>query len=325
MRRLPLSSPPRMRGKGVVQRQIALVVGITPACAGKRCLGHLFQVELRDHPRVCGEKRLPRSMACIYQGSPPRVRGKGHDSVPLPLLHGITPACAGKRPPTGRWTSSPWDHPRVCGEKPPAGSGLYLILGSPPRMRGKVNLLLDGNIPLGITPAYAGKRPLTVCWRWQKRDHPRVCGEKMCIQCSKSIPQGSPPRVRGKAVPAALPDVAHGITPACAGKSVPPAPPGAPARDHPRVCGEKNACWGVPQTPLGSPPRMRGKAPTQERDTVVGGITPAYAGKSRPRPHPRRCLPSAPWHGGSHGCRGRAAAPKCPPPGSERYPFHPLR
>ena len=53
-----------------------------------------------------------------------------------------------------------------------------LPLRSPPRMRGKGNLLLDGNIPLGITPACAGKRllPLPVCLH--RRDHPRVCGEK---------------------------------------------------------------------------------------------------------------------------------------------------
>ena len=50
------------------------------------------------------------------------------------------------------------DHPCVCGEKTkpvPAGG---ILMGSPPRVRGKVSagkiLLHDG----GITPAYAGKR-----------------------------------------------------------------------------------------------------------------------------------------------------------------------
>ena len=53
-----------------------------------------------------------------------------------------------------------------------------LPLRSPPRMRGKGNLLLDGNIPLGITPAYAGKSGRTVLISFLLEDHPRVCGEK---------------------------------------------------------------------------------------------------------------------------------------------------
>lgn len=35
--------------------------------------------------------------------------------------------------------------------------------------------------------------------------------------------------------------------------------------------------------------------------------------------------PSAPWHGGSHGCRAPAAGQRCPLPEPERFPFHPLR
>ena len=48
--------------------------------------------------------------------------------------------------------------PRVCGKSARQGSGLNLILGSPPRMRGKDfgNLC---EVPfVRITPAYAGKR-----------------------------------------------------------------------------------------------------------------------------------------------------------------------
>ena len=71
-------------------------------------------------------------------------------------------------------------------------------MGSPPRMRGKgiVHVLVPEEF--GITPACAGKRADCPTWGCTGWDHPRVCGEKMCIQCSKSIPQGSPPRMRGK-------------------------------------------------------------------------------------------------------------------------------
>ena len=91
---------------------------------------------------------------------------------------------------------------------------------------------------------------------------------------------GSPPRVRGKGVQSCNERVAVGITPAYAGKSWGRARTSSRRRDHPRVCGEKNACWGVPQTPLGSPPRMRGKVDDVPGGVLHRGITPACAGKS---------------------------------------------
>ena len=130
----------------------------------------------------------------------------------------------------------------------------------------------------GITPACAGKSR-------KQLSHP-------------STLQGSPPRVRGKAVDAA---VYRGRW-----------------KDHPRVCGEKNSlqhpaplCFGI--TPacagkrihysiqhhcaLGSPPRVRGKGGAADVDKHALGITPACAGKSlfvlRPveggGDHPRVC------------------------------------
>ena len=49
-------SPPRVRGKGWRTVAEALMIGITPACAGKsRLQGSNLQLP-GDHPRVCGEK-----------------------------------------------------------------------------------------------------------------------------------------------------------------------------------------------------------------------------------------------------------------------------
>ena len=87
--------------------------------------------------------------------------------------------------------------------------------------------------------------------------------------------------MRGKAVPAALPDVTHGITPACAGKSEKQVPFLPPYQDHPRVCGEKARTLIVQDEPQGSPPRMRGKEVKALLHFNWVGITPACAGKSR--------------------------------------------
>ena len=53
-----------------------------------------------------------------------------------------------------------------------------------------------------------------------------------------------------------------------------------PARDHPRVCGEKCVLHRFGCFVPGSPPRMRGKETESEDDTANKRITPAYAGKS---------------------------------------------
>ena len=87
-------------------------------------------------------------------------------------------------------------------------------------MRGKGNLLLDGNIPLGITPAYAGKRDLVISGSGDIEDHPRVCGEKSQPAVRRSCAKGSPPRMRGKGIKLLTGGLASGITPAYAGKSV---------------------------------------------------------------------------------------------------------
>ena len=199
MRRLPLRSPLRMRGKGPDDRAHPLVPGITPACAGKR-KPHLHKKGCTwDHPRVCGEK-LVRLMCCrCLAGSPPRMRGKV--------------SAEDFKPQTGG------DHPRVCGEKPLQSSVNCTMEGLPPRMRGKVISSLQCDFLSGIIPACAGKSfwPCTVLPRC--RDHPRVCGEKNKFQTHGGPVEGSPPRVRGKALVRPCWKLSTGITPACAGKS----------------------------------------------------------------------------------------------------------
>ena len=53
-----IGSPPRMRGKGLLQVFIPEPFRITPACAGKSWTLWLWPFSSQDHPRVCGEKFL---------------------------------------------------------------------------------------------------------------------------------------------------------------------------------------------------------------------------------------------------------------------------
>ena len=146
-------SPPRVRGKVPKRSAPAGAAGITPACAGKRIWFLDNSILARDHPRVCGEKRL----YCQFTF----------------LSCGITPACAGKSWRVLNRNLERGDHPRVCGEKALLRLLTAGAAGSPPRVRGK-----ERNCPLvswylGITPACAGKR--------LKRSH--SIGHFSCILC----------------------------------------------------------------------------------------------------------------------------------------------
>lgn len=65
-------------------------------------------------------------------------------------------------------------------------------------MRGKGLLQIFISEPLGITPAYAGKSHFATNFHLNKRDHPRMCGEKWDKLPREIKQKGSPPHVRGK-------------------------------------------------------------------------------------------------------------------------------
>ena len=66
----------------------------------------------------------------------------------------------------------------MCGEKIVETIADLLLMGSPPRVRGKVIVDLVLTKGHGITPAYAGKSLSLSGWSSGRQDHPRVCGEK---------------------------------------------------------------------------------------------------------------------------------------------------
>ena len=198
MRRLPLRSPPRMRGKVCESQGARHDGGSIPAHAGKSEKQVPFLPPYQDHPRVCGEKFGACIADAVPPGSPPRMRGKECLLGSAPNPFGITPAYAGKRSLPAATTPARRDHPRVCGEKKKGGSPEKSGLGSPPRMRGKGVQRDCPLVGMGITPACAGKSPgqsALISDRW---DHPRVCGEKPCEKMTAWSKRGSPPRVRGK-------------------------------------------------------------------------------------------------------------------------------
>ena len=147
-----------MRGKVTHHRFQLLHHGITPAYAGKRKRNPNGMLQLKDHPRLCGEKLVTSGNSGMGIGSPPPMRGKAVCTRFFQLGDGITPAYAGKRPFRGAILPECQDHPRLCGEKLTSSKIYGINSGSPPPMRGKGNGSESRKTCSRITPAYAGKR-----------------------------------------------------------------------------------------------------------------------------------------------------------------------
>ena len=167
------------------------------------------------------------------------MRGKGLRLFVYSAFLRITPAYAGKSDIRTHFRRSTRDHPRVCGEKWIRRDEPLASEGSPPHMRGKGFRFLAVFLRFRITPAYAGKRTTMNKSQFTKRDHPRICGEKLAMLLLPVQFLGSPPHMRGKAHVPAGNRTSVGITPAYAGKSINISPQWNYCQDHPRICGEK--------------------------------------------------------------------------------------
>ena len=95
----------------------------------------------------------------------------------------ITPADAGKTDTTVPAVRQYTDHPRGCGENAPYSGMTAIQSGSPPRMRGKLLLLVLLPFSAGITPADAGKTLSGLLQSLLNGDHPRGCGENYANIC----------------------------------------------------------------------------------------------------------------------------------------------
>ena len=128
-------------------------------------------------------------------------------------------------------------------------------------------------------------------------DHPRACGENDSFTGITLSIRGSPPRMRGKLLPAGVGAFPVRITPAHAGKTTMMAELATAREDHPRACGENIGEKRRVFEFVGSPPRMRGKRNDGVPDRIIFRITPAHAGKTFQKlhtaslgsDHPRAC------------------------------------
>ncbi len=209
------------------------------------------------------------------------MRGKGRRELRTRNRRRIIPAHAGKSKFAIDPQAENRDHPRSCGEKAILASRAQAQAGSSPLMRGKDYSDFVSKVHLRIIPAHAGKRWELKYLFWEKRDHPRSCGEKEDLFELQAWGKGSSPLMRGKANRGAEVSFFGRIIPAHAGKSAQRSLNWPLIRDHPRSCGEKNLRMRRSNRVPGSSPLMRGKDHYGGPERLARRIIPAHAGKSK--------------------------------------------
>ena len=230
-------------------------------------------------------------------GSPPHMRGTELVPSASVIVHGITPAHAGNRPSGSVRIKVYEDHPRTCGEQEELSEYTHYQLGSPPHMRGTVCLPVVGEGTGRITPAHAGNSNTERNTCSLDEDHPRTCGEQLASSLVFTGLKGSPPHMRGTAMPFGSGVLKIRITPAHAGNRSVAVSWARLMWDHPRTCGEQLLQTPVQNLEAGSPPHMRGTVTSFENLPCAARITPAHAGNRkrffaampRPKDHPRTC------------------------------------
>ena len=148
------------------------------------------------------------------------------------------PAYAGKTAEMATEPQSAAEHPRVCGENVGNVGKPLTGIGTSPRMRGKLPVLMHELPSPRNIPAYAGKTATSGTVSTPATEHPRVCGENQSIAAAHRAAHGTSPRMRGKP-----PINVHGFDPrrnipAYAGKTLTILILILVVREHPRVCGE---------------------------------------------------------------------------------------
>ena len=152
-----VGSSPRIRGKLLPHPGRHDRRGLTPAHTGKTSrLQHTLNIH-RAHPRTYGENRMMSFATGRIAGSSPHIRGKLRLVAFVISFGGLIPAHTGKTQSVLAGMRLSGAHPRAYGENSRLSSRRVHLLGSSPRIRGKLLASSAGLGAVGLIPAHTGK------------------------------------------------------------------------------------------------------------------------------------------------------------------------
>ena len=173
------------------------------------------------------------------------MRGKRRRNPPPPWPQRNIPAYAGKTRVQLALGDDFQEHPRVCGENTGPKATATPLLGTSPRMRGKLRLIVIRISPRRNIPSYAGKTPHPKRNPKPPQEHPRVCGENSAQIVQDAEQGGTSPRMRGKRGQRTTTTTKGRNIPAYAGKTKWGQNQHQRYKEHPRVCGENTVSFEV--------------------------------------------------------------------------------
>ena len=156
------------------------------------------EVEEKDHPHACGDKRKTYRLTLITSGSSPCVWGQVKHFDTVADLKRIIPMRVGTRQQrTGHGKISA-DHPHACGDKSTFYPSSNYSIGSSPCVWGQVIIVRCIVKPSGIIPMRVGTSTTNYDNIVADLDHPHACGDKKFVAQALLSVTGSSPCVWGQ-------------------------------------------------------------------------------------------------------------------------------
>ena len=170
-------SSPLVRGPLYQTREHQNALGVIPARAGTTLQSAVWDGHSRGHPRSCGDHVSPRISRHMKWGSSPLVRGPRVAGAVGVCGLGVIPARAGTTRRLQDRRGAGGGHPRSCGDHSGSRHPIRRGQGSSPLVRGPHSLVMRIGMVRGVIPARAGTTAGNGTEVWDRRGHPRSCGD----------------------------------------------------------------------------------------------------------------------------------------------------
>ena len=217
---------------------------LIPAGAGQTIPRRCSSSRLGAHPRGCGADLGHRHDCGQHRGSSPRVRGRLFLRFVRVEGCGLIPAGAGQTAWVCRRGRCRRAHPRGCGADESPDTSCRVLMGSSPRVRGRLADRVRLDQTTGLIPAGAGQTSSARSSALSTAAHPRGCGADPLPRDRSDRSRGSSPRVRGRPPRGISRYSSLGLIPAGAGQTAGFSSGFASHRAHPRGCGADTAAPG---------------------------------------------------------------------------------
>ena len=254
-----VGSPPRVWGQLGSRSVFMGRFRFTPTRVGTTSTGPRASHPVPVHPHACGDNPLDLAPHVRRDGSPPRVWGQLENQHAMTANGRFTPTRVGTTVRKTGDRASRSVHPHACGDNRVTIAHELAHGGSPPRVWGQLVRWGYGALGLRFTPTRVG-----TTWHGHGTSsrvsvHPHACGDNDRMAATSSAVGGSPPRVWGQRLWAALGGSGRRFTPTRVGTTVAGGTGRGTAPVHPHACGDNGPRRKRRDLLPGSPPRVWGQ------------------------------------------------------------------